>query len=300
MKRQEWGTRLRGRVEIYPTINARGARVDHGTPGLLQVVGLEGANLGRLRSGDGAVEAHGGGGEREQQLPLGWGELSSGAGMLDDRSDGVHVGEVLEAGCAKGVVALVEVVGLDNLSGRDEGERAVDFCGVPGGVVLSQQVPCDAELRKDLRIGSAGVEQIEVLRELLLSVGEQLLVALEDVEVDAHLVLNICACVAGLVALVDVLDGLFEADGDDEAEDDGGDVDEEVFPRGSGVVSGVYVEHGGWLRCRVGWRQIGRRGVWRGGRRLGRIGLGVGHGFWGPGVGRVSAIPIYAMKLQGA
>ena len=44
---------------------------------------------------------------------------------------------------------------------------------------------------------------------------------------------------AELIALVDALDELLEADGDDEADDDGGDVDEEVFP---GVGGGV-----GWV-----------------------------------------------------
>ena len=33
-----------------------------------------------------------------------------------------------------------------------------------------------------------------------------------------------------LIVMVDGFDGLLEADGDDEADDDGGDVDEEVFP----------------------------------------------------------------------
>jgi hypothetical protein len=48
-----------------------------------------------------------------------------------------------------------------------------------------------------------------------------------------------------LVAVMDEFDRLFDADGDEEAEDDGGDVDEEVAPGGGGVVCGVDVEHGG-------------------------------------------------------
>jgi hypothetical protein len=39
-----------------------------------------------------------------------------------------------------------------------------------------------------------------------------------------------------LMELMKVLYGLFEADGDEEAEDDGSDVDEEVAPAGGGVV----------------------------------------------------------------
>jgi hypothetical protein len=45
------------------------------------------------------------------------------------------------------------------------------------------------------------------------------------------------------VVIMNGLDGLLEADGDDEAKDDGGDVDEEVSPGVSGVFGRVYVEH---------------------------------------------------------
>jgi hypothetical protein len=43
---------------------------------------------------------------------------------------------------------------------------------------------------------------------------------------------------------VNRLDGLFEADGDEQADDDGGDVDEEVAPGVGGLVGRVDVEHG--------------------------------------------------------
>src|SRR3981189_2628544 len=72
-----------------------------------------------------------------------------------------------------------------------------------------------------------------------------------------------------LVAVVEVFDGLFEADGDEEAEDDGGDVDEEAAPAGGGVMGRVDVEHGcGFFRRGCGrfgdirWGQ--RDGVWQG------------------------------------
>jgi hypothetical protein len=55
------------------------------------------------------------------------------------------------------------------------------------------------------------------------------------------------------MAVVEVLDGLFEADGDEESEDDGGDVDEEVAPGAGGVVGWVDVEHGDGLRWSL-WR----------------------------------------------
>jgi hypothetical protein len=46
-----------------------------------------------------------------------------------------------------------------------------------------------------------------------------------------------------LMAVVDGFDGLFEADGDEQANDDGGDVDEEVAPGAGGVVRWVDFEH---------------------------------------------------------
>ena len=47
-----------------------------------------------------------------------------------------------------------------------------------------------------------------------------------------------------LVAVVEEFDRLFEADGDQQTDDDGGDVDEEVSPHGGGVMGGMDVEHG--------------------------------------------------------
>ena len=47
-----------------------------------------------------------------------------------------------------------------------------------------------------------------------------------------------------LVVLVDVLDDLLESNGDDEADGDGGDGDDEVFPGVGGFVGWVDVEHG--------------------------------------------------------
>jgi hypothetical protein len=42
---------------------------------------------------------------------------------------------------------------------------------------------------------------------------------------------------------VNALDGLLQPDGDEEADDDRGDVDEEVFPRMNGFVRRMDVEH---------------------------------------------------------
>jgi hypothetical protein len=46
---------------------------------------------------------------------------------------------------------------------------------------------------------------------------------------------------AQLIVLMDPLHGLLQADGDDETDDDGGDVDEEVFPGVGGFVGRVDV-----------------------------------------------------------
>ena len=52
-----------------------------------------------------------------------------------------------------------------------------------------------------------------------------------------------------LMMPVDGFDGLFEIDGDEQADADGGDVDEEVAPGVGGGVGRVDVEHGApWIR----------------------------------------------------
>jgi hypothetical protein len=46
-----------------------------------------------------------------------------------------------------------------------------------------------------------------------------------------------------LMAMMDCFDHLFEADGDEQADDDRDDVNEEVPPSAGGVMSGMDVEH---------------------------------------------------------
>jgi hypothetical protein len=80
-----------------------------------------------------------------------------------------------------------------------------------------------------------------------------------------------------LMVTVQGFDTLLQADGDEEADDDGDDVDEEVAPGAGGVVGWVDVEHvsmflgrgggfGGWdvfgLLRLEGWRRVGL-GRWR-------------------------------------
>jgi len=68
---------------------------------------------------------------------------------------------------------------------------------------------------------------------------------------DGQIALSLRAHVLGegvtLMAMMDGFDGLLEADGDEQADDDGGDVDEEVAPGVGGVVGWVDVEDEGFL-----------------------------------------------------
>ena len=70
---------------------------------------------------------------------------------------------------------------------------------------------------------------------------------------DVHLAFEILA----LMVMVDGFDALLEADGDEQADADGGDVDEEVAPGVSGLVGRVDVEH--WGLCVVGSDRQGAR-----------------------------------------
>jgi hypothetical protein len=60
---------------------------------------------------------------------------------------------------------------------------------------------------------------------------------LDSGDVALGLIANVLLQLVTLVAVVEELYYLFNADGNAEAEDDGGDVDEEVAPGAGGVVS---------------------------------------------------------------
>jgi hypothetical protein len=47
--------------------------------------------------------------------------------------------------------------------------------------------------------------------------------------------------------MVNVLHHLLQADGNHQPQHDGGDVNEELAPRGGGVLGGMNIEHGGGL-----------------------------------------------------
>jgi hypothetical protein len=117
-------------------------------------------------------------------------------------------------------------------------------------------------MRQDrLHLSDAGVQIFDSL-----PVDESQLIHI--VKVKAGVSEDALSHVVELMLMMEVLDGLLEAYGDEEADDDGGNVDEEVSPGGGGVVSGVDVEHGGgflWGVGRWGGGEFGGRGVF--GRR---------------------------------
>ena len=120
----------RGVGHPHPASGVQRRGVTLSGPGLLQLVRLESVDLGGERSGDGPVAPQSGSRDGEERLALGGGELACGAGMFDDRRGGFHVGEVVEEYRAECVGGLVEIAGVCDFTGRDEGERAVDLRGV--------------------------------------------------------------------------------------------------------------------------------------------------------------------------
>jgi hypothetical protein len=66
---------------------------------------------------------------------------------------------------------------------------------------------------------------------------------LDEVEVALGFVAELGLQLDALVVMMDGLDGLLEADSDEEADTDGGDVNEEVAPGVGGGVGWVDVEH---------------------------------------------------------
>jgi hypothetical protein len=92
-------------------------------------------------------------------------------------------------------------------------------------------------------------------------------------EIDAEFFAQVFFQLMALVEMVNCLDGLFEADGDEEPDGDRGDVDNEIAPGSGGVVRRMDVEHQCWRLLWNGrrfWRRIiGRR---CGQRRIERLG----------------------------
>lgn len=112
-------------------------------------------------------------------------------------------------------------------------------------------------------------------------------VAVDDLEVLFGFAAEVILQLVALIPVMEELDGLFEADSDEEANNDGGDVDEEIAPGVGGVMGRVNVEHGVVILGVLGilggdgrwWRRLGLRGCGRRRLRGRRDGLVLWHGF---------------------
>ena len=69
-------------------------------------------------------------------------------------------------------------------------------------------------------------------------------VLMEKRDVVLHFFMQRRASFSDFVTMMDDLDSLFQRDSDEQADDDGRDMDEEVFPSVNAFVGSVDVEHG--------------------------------------------------------
>ena len=169
--------------------------------------------------------------------------------------DGLAAREYLVSRDAEEIVVVGEACLHARLFDGEEGDEAAFFGGGPDGLGRGEVAElggadgagetgrgrqCDLDF---FLMGRGGA----CLEGGLIEPGLEVLhleVAVDDLEVLFGLVVEVFLELVALVAVVDGFDGLFEGDGDEEADDDGGDVDEEVAPGAGGVVGRVDVEHG--------------------------------------------------------
>ena len=161
--------------------------------------------------------------------------------------DGAGAVEVLSAAAAplhEGVLVFVAIV--DGLQVFGQIVDRAGLVNLPPDVfeIEVASVAQDEWNRGRRLVGAKRVQDCQIaLKIVLVAAG------CEDVELIGRFVASALfdqrpAGLGGEMTVMEVLDGLFEADGDEEAEDNGGDVDEEVAPGGGGVMGGVYVEYG--------------------------------------------------------
>jgi hypothetical protein len=144
-------------------------------------------------------------------------------GVLDD---------AVEAGIALGIFA----------GQKAEGSTLLRDC--PDSI---RRLAVDDVLRGKGRSGAVVAHGLDELG-ILLGIGLAALlgtanVVQRDVQVADAFGVEIRFELVKLMAVMDGLDGLLKADGDEQAEDDGGDMDKEVSPGAGSVVGGVDVEH---------------------------------------------------------
>jgi hypothetical protein len=192
-------------------------------------------------------------GELKDLVEVLWGEVSGiGVEELEAGSvvDGVPVVEGLLG--EAGELEVEVLIGVGFGEGQAAGD-AVLFGSVLGGVIVEEGRLTPGEVAGESCLRRAGMladvlEDEEVVLEA--SSGNEPVALVEDevIAIGFELAGQGFAGLAEFVVLVNLLDELLESYGDDEADDDGGDVDEEVAPGVGGVVGWVDVEHGdsGW------------------------------------------------------
>jgi hypothetical protein len=141
--------------------------------------------------------------------------------------------------------AAEDVVVVLDLGVGHEVEDAGLLVGPPCGGAQGVEGGVEVEFGGEGLVGGAVREKEgHVLVELGLELVNTLDIRRGDTAVYFELGLHLFAGFAEFAMMVDELDGLFEADGDEQTDTDGGDVDEKVAPGVDGFVGGVDVEHG--------------------------------------------------------
>ena len=167
---------------------------------------------------------------------------------LPEALDGEPVAKELGFGLLQEFGFVIEA-GIDlGFVFGEQGNAAVGFGDGPSGLGGVQETDAKdvsgrhEDGRGDGAVGDGcGVESDDVgvvPRELGLQAGD---VLLDEVEVALGFVAKLRFELDALVVMMDGLDGLLEADGDEQAYADGGDVDEEVAPGVDGFVGWVDV-----------------------------------------------------------
>ena len=152
---------------------------------------------------------------------------------------------------------------MGELGVRHQVESAGQLVGVPGGGAGAAEAPVEVEFRGEGLVGGAvGEEDGRVVAQLGLDLVNAVQLGGGTAAVGVDLFAELLAGLLQLVMVVEEFDGLLEADGDEEAYDDGGDVDEEVAPGVDGLMGRVNVDHGFPRRYSaiIPHRKIGARG----------------------------------------
>jgi hypothetical protein len=99
-------------------------------------------------------------------------------------------------------------------------------------------------IRRQEGVISGPIEHKKSLPQVLLVHAHGAAIPLRDLAIRLHLFEQVFASLLGLMAMVEVLHCLFEANGDQQSDHDCRDADKEILPGVDGWVGSVYVEHG--------------------------------------------------------